>query len=172
MADDPFEYISWRGAIVDRKTVELLKILERRLGYAVDVIKGHSVASSGSVSATTHNKGGVCDLKPADHENKVRELRKLGCAAWFREAIPDLWDEHIHFVVIKHGNLDPAAGRQVESFLRGRDGLKGDNVDPNKFHPAFSPFSYDAAIKDAKLRAQITGWKQKISTARSAITYR
>ena len=28
MADDPFEYISWRGAIVDRKTVELLKILE------------------------------------------------------------------------------------------------------------------------------------------------
>jgi hypothetical protein len=167
-----FQYISWRGATVDRKTVELLKIAERRLDYEVDVIKGHSVSTTTGVSSTTHNKGGVCDIKPFDHERKVKVLRDLGCAAWFRDAIPGLWEEHIHFVVIRHGNLDPAAARQVESYLRGRDGLKGDNIDPNKYHPAFSDFSYEAALKDNELRARIKKDQLDIARARAGLTYK
>jgi hypothetical protein len=166
-----FQYIGWRGALVDRKTVELLKIAERRLGYEVDVIKGHSVASSGSVSATTHNEGGVCDLQPADHVRKVKVLRDLGCAAWFRTKTSD-WDEHIHFVVIGHGNLDPMAADQVRKYKAGQDGLAGSTKDPNPYRPKVADFSYDKALTDNVLRRRIAEDQRDIARARSALTYR
>lgn len=167
-----FEYISWRGATVDRKTAELLKIAERRLGYTVDVIKGHSVASSGSVSSTTHNRGGVCDLRPADHERKVKVLRDLGCAAWFRPAIANLWPDHIHFVVCRHGNLDPQAADQVVDFDKGLDGLAGGRRDTNTYHPDVPDFSYAKALTDVQLRARIKHDQLDIKNARAKLTYR
>lgn len=168
---DPFQYIPWRGAVVDRKTVELLKIAERRLGYEVDVIKGHSVSGVGGVSATTHNKGGVCDLQPADHVRKVKVLRDLGCAAWFRTATSD-WDEHIHFVVCRHGNLDPMAARQVVDYDKGLNGLAGHAKDPNTYHPDVPDFSYLKALEDTKLRAKINRAQATILAARADITYK
>lgn len=167
-----FQYIAWRGATVDRKTVELLKIAERRLGYEIDVIKGHSVAGSGSVSATTHNKGGVCDLQPADHEDKVKVLRDLGCAAWFRPAIAGLWTDHVHFVVCRHGNLDPAAARQVVSYDAGRNGLANNGIDPNRYHPNVPDFSYDKARNDNVLRRKIEAAQRTIAESRAGLTYR
>jgi hypothetical protein len=166
-----FEYIPWRGATVDRKTVELLKIAERRLGYEVDVIKGHSVASSGSVSATTHNKGGVCDLQPADHVKKVKVLRDLGCAAWFRAANSS-WPDHIHFVVCRHGNLDPMAADQVEDYDKGLNGLAGHAKDPNTYHPDVPDFSYGKAIQDVELRRRIQVQQLKLIELRGDLTYR
>jgi hypothetical protein len=165
-----FQYIPWRGATVDRKTVELLKIAERRLGYVVDVIKGHSVTSA--VSGTTHNGGGVGDLQPFDHEKKVKALRDLGCAAWFRPAIPGTWPDHIHFVVCRHGNLDPMAADQVEDYDKGLNGLAGHAKDPNTYHPDVPDFSYEKALKDNALRAQILTYQRKVATARGDLTYR
>lgn len=172
MTDAPiaFQYIAWRGATVDRKTVELLKIAERRLGYEIDVIKGHSVTSN--VSGTTHNGGGVCDLEPYDQERKVKALRDLGCAAWFRPAIANLWPNHIHFVVCRHGNLDPEAADQVVDYDKGLNGLAGHAVDTNRYHPDVQDFSYTAALADNQHRAEIKRLQQKLAVNRAQLVYK
>jgi hypothetical protein len=166
-----FQYIPWRGATCDRKLVEFLKILERRLGYEIDVIKGHDVASNDSVSATTHNGGGVADLTPFDAERKLKAIIDLGGWGWIREPSPS-WSKHIHFGITNHGNLDPQARAQQESFQRGRNGLVGDAVDPNKYRPKVPDFSYQKALDDNQLRRQIQTHQLKLVQLRGEITYR
>lgn len=174
---DPLSRVLFRGRTMDRKTAAALAVIERRLGYELTVVQGAynpGVRASGG----THDRGGVVDLAPYDHRRKVRELRDLGFAAWFRPAIGGLWGAHIHAVMIGHQDLSAPAQAQVDAFKALRDGLAGGRPDPNPYRPDVEPFSYEAAWRDDMLRQRIAGLKarrqrltDRISAAKAKITY-
>jgi hypothetical protein len=158
MTLNPLEKIEWRGwDRMDRKTAAALSIAERRLGYQMDVVQGPYNPGGVGVSAGTHDKGGVVDLSAFDKDRKVKVLRDLGFAAWYRPALAGKWPAHIHAVMIGHQDLAPSAFNQVLSYERGRDGLAGDNLDPNTYRPDTDDFSYAMAMRDEQLRTRIIG---------------
>lgn len=163
---NPLDHVVFRGRIMDRKTAALLVIAERRLGYELSVTQGCYNAGVVAASGGTHDEGGVGDLAPYDHRHKVKVLRDLGCAAWYRPAIPRLWSAHIHFVVIGHQDLAPAAADQVVKYNNGENGLAGHTRDPNPYRPEVEPFSFSDAWHDDLLRQRITGFKARLKTLR------
>lgn len=137
----PYEKTTYDGNTVDWITRAALEATATRLGYPLTITQGSYNAGGVSASAGTHDGGGVVDLAPFDHENKVRELRKTGFAAWFRPAIPGLWPDHIHAVLIGNAKLSPAAKAQVLDYKAGRNGLANHGADTgprqfvnNRFH--------------------------------------
>ena len=130
----PYDKTTHDGNTVDWLTKTALLAAEKRLGYTLTITQG-SYNSSVSQSAGTHDGGGAVDLAAFDHRRKVRVLRDLGFAAWFRPAIPGHWPDHIHAIQIGNDRLSEDARDQVDSYRRGRDGLAGDNVDPNPYRP-------------------------------------
>jgi GH25 family lysozyme M1 (1,4-beta-N-acetylmuramidase) len=130
----PFELTSFGDTtkeVVDWKTRAALEEAERRLGYTLTVTQGSYNNGRVPASGPTHDRGGVVDLRALDWKRKVRVLRSIGFAAWHRTPDQGPWPEHIHAVLIDHGRLDPSAARQVESYRRGRNGLKNDAPDPS-----------------------------------------
>lgn len=125
----PYALTTHDGKTVDRITKAALRQVEWVLGYDLTITQGSYNAGKVSASAGTHDLGGVVDLAPADAEAKVRALRAVGFAAWFRPAIPGHWPDHIHAVLIGHDRLAPAAARQVEAYLKGRNGLADNGPD-------------------------------------------
>lgn len=130
---DPFErteYGDVRPKTVDWKTRAALMEAERRLGYRLTIVQGSYNAGGVSASGGTHDQGGVVDLLAWDWKRKVKVLRKVGFAAWYRPTRAGLWNEHIHAVLVDHGNLSDVAKRQVIAYRAGRDGLKSNDLDP------------------------------------------
>lgn len=113
---------------VDWKTRAALEEVERRLGYTLTLYQG-SYNTKVRASGGTHAGGGVVDLAPADHARKVKVLRAVGFAAWYRPESDD-WDPHIHAVLVDHGKLSPQAQSQVVQYRDGTDGLKSHAKDP------------------------------------------
>ena len=114
---------------VDWKTRAALEEAERRLGYPLTIVQGSYNRGGVSASAGTHDGGGVVDLLAWDWQRKVRVLRSIGFAAWYRPPVRGLWGAHIHAVLIDHGRLAPVAARQVTAYRAGRDGLRSNLVD-------------------------------------------
>lgn len=130
--DEPFaltEFGDIRPKRVDWKTRAALEEAERRLGYRLTVVQGSYNNGRVKASGPTHDGGGVVDLLAWDWRRKVKVLREIGFAAWFRAERPGLWGAHIHAVLIDHGRLDPSAAAQVMAYRAGRDGLMGNRVD-------------------------------------------
>ncbi len=125
---DPYARTTHDGKTVDVLTDAALDEVERRLGYPLTIVQGSYHQGVGA-SAGTHDGGGVVDLAAYDWANKVRAMRAVGFAAWHRPAIPGLWSEHIHAVLIGNVKLAPVAARQVTSYRNGRDGLRSNAVD-------------------------------------------
>lgn len=116
----------------DARTAEMLAEAER-LGGNLPVTQG-SYNTSVSASAGTHNGGGALDfsvrgLTRAQINRRVKALREVGFAAWFRPARPGVWGPHIHAIAIGTKDLAPLAKTQVKAYRSGRDGLKGNGVD-------------------------------------------
>ena len=129
---DPFELTEFGDQSpkrVDWKTRSALEEAERRLGYPLTIVQGSYNAGGVSQSAGTHDGGGAVDLLAWDWQRKVRVLRAIGFAAWYRPTIPGLWNEHIHAVLVDHGRLSDSAARQVAAYRARRDGLAGNRVD-------------------------------------------
>jgi hypothetical protein len=166
----PLEKVTFRGKTMDRKTAAALAILERRLGYELSVTQGCYNAGVVVASAGTHDKGGVIDLAPYDYAAKVRHLRLLGFAAWYRPTLPGEWSAHIHAVMIGHQDLSGSAQDQVTQFKAGTDGLAGHRPDPNRFHPAVEPFDFRAAWHDDLLRQRIRGLRARRKTLRDKLS--
>ena len=136
MTLDPYARTTHDGKPVDEITHQALLAAEKILGYPLTIVQGSYRAGNGpAASAGTHDGGGVVDLLSWDWENKVRALRTVGFAAWRRTPDQGRWREHIHAVLIGNQKLSPSAARQVESYKRHRDGLKGDGPDLFPFHP-------------------------------------
>lgn len=135
-APAPFEKVTYNGALMDQKTKTFVQTMEAKLGYALTILQGCYNPGGVSQSAGTHDGGGVVDLAPFDHDNKVRVARELGGFYWHRLPIPGVWGEHIHGGIRNHGRLSPsAAAQQVDYDAHPpRDGLAGHNLDPT-FHP-------------------------------------
>ena len=93
------------------------------LGYPLTVVQGSYNHGGVSASAGTHDGGGVVDLLAWDWQRKVRVLRKIGFAAWYRPPVSGLWGAHIHAVLIDHGKL--VAGRRPRQVIAYRAGATG-----------------------------------------------
>ena len=155
---DPFErteYGDVRPKVVDWKTRAALMEAERRLGYRLTIVQGSYNAGGVSASGGTHDQGGVVDLLAFDWQRKVKALRKVGFAAWHRPRVSGLWEEHIHAVLIDHGNLSDVASRQVSAYRAGRDGLKGNAVDPFWRPTPIPVFAYPPAPAELAPEAEI-----------------
>lgn len=126
-------------AIVDGKrtnlrTARMLREAERISGANMVVTQGSYNKGGVSASAGTHDGGGAVDLAVGgltlrQINARVRALRRVGFAAWFRSAIPGLWGKHIHAIAMKTHDLASLARAQVTDYRRGRNGLKGHKVD-------------------------------------------
>lgn len=132
MTTNAYAHEVFHGKPLDAATIAALKVAEQRLGYELTITQG--IGGAVSASAGTHTEGRAVDLSSWDKARKLRVLKDVGFAVWFRPTIPGLWHEHIHGVLIldNFGNQRGIAGaafRQIGSYLRGRDGLKGDRAD-------------------------------------------
>lgn len=126
-----FDIVTFRGKRVDKKTRAALLVAERKLGYQLTIVQGSYNAGGVRASAGTHDQGGVVDLTAHDWQRKVRVLRSVGWAAWYRADRPGVWSAHIHAVLVDHGRLSEGAAQQVREYLAGYDGLAGDGRDPH-----------------------------------------
>lgn len=131
----PYTRVVYNGKVMNARTRAMVQEAERRLGYSLTITQG-SYSTSVGASAGTHNGGGALDLAAYDHKRKVKVLRAIGFAAWYRPAIPGLWGAHIHALAIGDRQLAAAAKRQVQAYYAGRDGLAGNGPDP---HPRPNP---------------------------------
>jgi hypothetical protein len=71
---DPFEKVTYNGALMDQKTKTAVQLGEKRLGYSLTILQGcyHPGVSQ---SAGTHDGGQVIDFAPFDFETRS------GCSA-------------------------------------------------------------------------------------------
>ena len=150
----PFELTTFGDGTpkrVDWKTRAALEEAQALLGYPLTVVQG-SYHQGVSASAGTHDGGGVVDLLAWDWQRKVKALRKVGFAAWYRPPVRGLWGPHIHAVLIDHGKLAPVAARQVIAYRNGRDGLRS-NLPDRFWRPSPIPvFRYPPAQRAAPVR--------------------
>ena len=126
---NPYDRTTYDGNTVDWLTRAALEDTAKRLGYDLTVLQGSFNAGGVSASAGTHDGGGAVDLAPWDWQNKVRELRRTGFAAWHRPAIAGLWGEHIHCILMGDRLLSSGAKTQVAEYLRGENGLANHAAD-------------------------------------------
>lgn len=121
----------WRGRTnLDALTIAALEYAEQLAGHEFTVTQGSYQAGAGDPnSAGTHDRGGVADLRWTGRVADVRALRRAGFAAWHRNPDQGPWPHHVHAVLIGHPYLAPAAARQVDAYMAGRDGLASNGPD-------------------------------------------
>lgn len=141
MADPRLARPLWRGRTnVDALTIACIEHAESLGLHEFTVTQGSYQAGGGDPnSAGTHDLGGVVDLRWCSHDGCVQVLRMAGMAAWHRTPAQGPWPDHIHAVVIDHPLLARAAASQVDSYLRGRNGLRGDGPDDGPKPPNSPP---------------------------------
>lgn len=136
-APKPYARTTRDGKTLDQITNYALYAMERRLGYtpgSLTVVQGSYNKGGVGASAGTHDGGGAVDLTPVEWPAKVHAARMVGFAAWHRPAIPGLWGEHIHMILIGNEKLSPAAAEQVDQYRRNLNGL-ADHAPDHTFHP-------------------------------------
>lgn len=154
---DAYERTTLDGHTVNRRTLAAFLTAQARPQTDNDwtVFQGSYNAGGVSQSAGTHDGGGAIDVSPFNWEQRVHALRAVGFAAWHRPAIPNLWGEHIHCILIGDKEMSPAAREQVAQFRNHQDGLAGHGPD-NTWRP--NPevvFDYPAYLKEqARLKAR------------------
>ena len=126
-----------QGKTVNERTLAMLQAAERRLGYELTIVQGSYNTTVGP-SAGTHDGGGAVDLLAWDHRRKVRALRTVGFAAWYRPELfkngKRVWGPHVHAVAIGDEELSEKAREQVEDYRNFKDGLASHKVDKT-WHP-------------------------------------
>lgn len=136
---NPYARVTFRGKLLDLATATALREAEARLGYELTIVQGIGGATA---SAGTHTNGRAVDLADWDHVRKVRVLRDLGFAAWYRPELPGVWGPHIHAVCIFENRSNTkgiawAAFAQIAKYDRGEDGLADPPTrDPNPYRPS------------------------------------
>lgn len=124
------------GMVTDRRTKDMLDEAARRSGLRLQYAQGSYRGGATDASGSTHDGGGAVDVRTVPLRNRrekmrlVRALRLVGFAAWYREATPGLWGEHIHAVAIACPDLSRGAAWQVAQYRAGRDGLTDARPDP------------------------------------------
>lgn len=135
-----------RGAVVTHRMAAMLKAAEKITGFAILLGQGSYNVGGVGASAGTHDREAgdarICtldkrgQLRPLTEDERIDlvvALKRVGFACWYRPAVKGLWGAHVHMIPIG-GDLSPAAAAQVKAFDAGRDGLRGNRVDPT-YHP-------------------------------------
>lgn len=133
----------YRGFRFDPRTAAMIAETERLFGRSALIVQGAYNAGVVGASAGTHDGGGAVDWDdfghgPADRERFVAAARTVGFAAWWRAPLPGVWGSHYHAVAIQPGGrndqgvLSLGAWNQVKDYYAGRDGLRGDGIDPHR----------------------------------------
>lgn len=164
-----YDRVWFEGHQFNRRTVQYL--MQVRIIYAllggtgtVRIVQGSF--SDGSLSANTHKGGGAVDWDltiETDRNCRIlqRANRICGGASWDR--LPNgTWSRHNHTIVIGDRTMDPSAGRQVQQYFAGTDGLAGHGHDPT-WKPSVIPvFRYPLGIVDLsnvqREAAKTRGW--------------
>jgi GH25 family lysozyme M1 (1,4-beta-N-acetylmuramidase) len=123
--------VTWRGKRFNRRTVQMLTEVERRMGRPLSYMQG-SYNSSVGASAGTHDGGGAvdcwADLPSADR--LVLTLRRCGfAAAWHRTPQQGPWGHHVHAIASDDPERSSGARSQTVSVLAGRNGLANQGRD-------------------------------------------
>jgi hypothetical protein len=153
---------SGRHRFMNRRTKAMLDIANRELGFDLVVIQGSYMppGEAADQSDTTHNGGGVIDLRTRDippeigTTRAVRALREIGFAA-FHRLHPQFSEDHIHAIAIGDVQMDPAAQDQVDEYFRHLNGLGAPDTGP-QVHP-IPIFDYDREGPDMQLTDTIPG---------------
>lgn len=172
MPADPYAKLTRDGKTVDAITDGALKRAEKILGRKIPVTQGSYNAGGVAASAGTHDGGGVVDCPAWQADETVIALRAVGFAAWHRHAIPGLWPEHIHAVLIGHGKLAPVAARQVQAYLARRDGLKSNAIDTDPGWTNIQRYtveSFRADVERAKIDVRVEKKRGKVAVLREQI---
>lgn len=141
MSKDAYKRVIMHGKTVNKRTAAALLEAEHRLGYDLTIIQG-SYNTSVSASAGTHQGGGAVDLAPYEYAKKVEALRRIGFAAWHRQAIAGLWVEHIHAGLVGDAEAAPALKQQFADYAAGLNGLADRGRDTDWRPAKLSRFNY------------------------------
>ena len=125
------------GHRTNLRTAKMIREAERISGANLLVTQGSYNKGGVAASAGTHDGGGVVDfsvrgLSMRQINRRVRALRTVGFAAWYRSAIPGVWGPHIHAVAMGTRDLAPLARLQVLDYRHGRNGLRGHQLDRHR----------------------------------------
>ena len=128
---------TYQGRTVNERTRQILEdantILKNKRygGETSDIVlvQGSYNGTAVSASAGTHAGGGAGDITAFNYANRVKVLRLLGVAAWYRPTLRNVWSAHIHFVVIGDNTASSGAKAQVTAYKNGRNGLANNAVD-------------------------------------------
>lgn len=134
------------GNWVTREMDQMYDALEEIVGWpngALTIMQG-IYSGSVSVSAGTHAGTGASDLTANDEKLKVQILCDLGDCRWIRPAIRGTWSRHNHGVKNYDSSAARAARAQCASFMRRRNGLRGDGPNHGYNPPVYPYFKPDA----------------------------
>jgi hypothetical protein len=117
---------SFRGERLNARTIRMLLSAEAMLGRAFNIMQG-SYSTRVAASGGTHSGGGAMDTDNAGvgWPRATSALRRAGFASWTRDPSQGPWGWHQHSIAIGDPSASPSAKRQVQSFLRGGNGLGG-----------------------------------------------
>ena len=141
----PYARVDFRGHRFDRRTLSAFKALEAAsiaIGLGpLHISQGGYNKGAVAASGGTHDLGAVIDLsiKHLDEKDQRRFLRlsrRMGWASWIRTPAQG-FSLHWHGVLTatKAGYIAPGAAGQVLAYDAGRDGLRGNRIDPNPYRP-------------------------------------
>lgn len=113
------------GKTLNKRTADMLKRAQQRLGYDLYVVQGSYNSGGVSASAGTHDGGGAIDVSVPGGKGPeiVRALREVGFAAWLRTPAQGPWNTHIHAIAIGDPELSSGAKQQVRAYYAGLNGL-------------------------------------------------
>ncbi|MFI6263025.1 peptidoglycan-binding protein [Micromonospora sp. NPDC051006] len=136
----PGSVVTLRGAQVNTRTRSMLFEAERLLGAQLTITQG-SYSSSTPASAGTHDGGGALDLSVSGmsstyRTNVVRQLRRVGFAAWLRTPSQGDWPYHIHAIALADTDQSIGAQHQAGDYYLGFNGLANRAADDG---PAVTP---------------------------------
>lgn len=167
---------SGRPVILNRRTIAMLRKVEKVLGIELTIVQGSYVKNGADASASTHDGGGVIDIRTWDlpkdvtPQAVVRALRDVGFAAWYRTEEQG-FDPHIHAVAIGDAELDPSARDQVNEYRAGGDGLVGDRPDPQPYRPKPIPvYNYWSDRPKAKISLKAVREEFILATLRKEVS--
>ncbi len=141
-AGDDGDHVTFGGKTVDRRTASMLAEAER-LANEEDPSIGRFNLTQGSfshsvgASAGTHDGPGAFDMYTRSYSATQKEtiglaLRQVGFASWLRRKSQGPWDEHWHGIAIGTKGLPTVAESQVQNYLDGLNGLRGNGKDTDR----------------------------------------
>ena len=124
----------WRGVLLDDRSAAMMDAVAGMVEPTLVATQGSYNGGGVSASAGTHDGGGAIDLSaselsPAERDEVVAAMRRVGWAAWLRTPAQAAWGYHIHAIAVDCPDLSSGAAYQVQEYFAGRNGLAGRGAD-------------------------------------------